>query len=332
MHPGDHGADRAGAAVMPLRDTPVWETPAVIVGPFGTSLGFKALPTAVPPVLPASGSLSQGLLTASSSLRGSLRQSGSIRLKERDPVAFASGGPGAALATLDVQPGSDVRNGAYPRAVGGGLRGDAGGGDVAGAGGGGAGGGAGGRGARRGSMVIRGAGGSGTDLRPRTGPASTAEKAGPVQFSSGVPHGDTSALAGMGVGGVGNVPESTGATDAPGGGVAGQGGGGGMRLVGRRASWSMHESELDGSIAAAQVQQGRVLIPRGGQAGGLMGAGVGVAALEGGAAAVGGGVAVAPGPGAELWGATGEEASQVRTRFRARRRKPTSFRGPDTVG
>ena len=70
-----------GRSPAVLRETPVWETAAVIVGPFGTSQGFTALPGVVPPVLPAAGSMPQRQLSASSSLRSSLRQSGSIRLK-----------------------------------------------------------------------------------------------------------------------------------------------------------------------------------------------------------------------------------------------------------
>lgn len=315
----DRAADRGGAATMRLRDTPVWETPAVIVGPFGTSLGFKALPAAVTPALPASGSLPQGLLSATSSLHGSLRHSGSIQLKERKPAALAPGGPAGALEMLDVRPGSGVQTGGHPGAGGGGPGANDGGGGVARVVGGG--GGARGRGARRGSMAINGAPGDGVVPLPRT--SSGAEQAGPVRFSSGIPQGAAGADAvRMGAGNVGNVQGSTGPTNAHGAGFGGPGGGRALRLVagaGRRASWSMHESELDGGTAAALVQGG-ALGPSGGSGGGVIGAGEGVAALEGGL-----------GPGVGQWGAPAETAARVRVRFRARREKPSSFRGPDML-
>lgn len=156
---GMQPSPRASAALVPLalRETPVWETPAVIVGPFGTSQGFTALPAAVPPALPAAGSLPQRLLSATSSLRGSLRQSGSIRLSVQGPVPWG-------VDRAEILEGK--RRPAMPGALEApGSRGDTGGQ------------------ARRCSMTIPSPGsvGRGSFERARAEPV----QAGPVQFSSG---------------------------------------------------------------------------------------------------------------------------------------------------
>ena len=223
---GMQPAARASATLAPLalRETPVWETPAVIVGPFGTSQGFTALPAAVPPALPAAGSLPQRLLSATSSLRGSLRQSGSIRLSVRGPVPWGVDRAGSLEAKH--RPGMP---GALEAPGSGGETGGLAGGAV-------------GRStsARRCSMTLPSprSFGRGSFERARAEPV----QPGPVQFSSGAMW--RGAVAGA-------VPAQLDA--GPGAGSEAGAGGGTMLRSGsnRRASW---RAAGDGGTAAAAAK------------------------------------------------------------------------------